>query len=78
MVSRHEHKEFGEFISNMRNTIGWTVNKLGKYFDTTGDTVNKWEKGKFGLQFDPTIIEEQLRELVKNELHKKRMKVLSK
>lgn len=73
MIGRSQHKEFGEFITNMRESIGWSVDKLAEHFNTTRNTIQKWEKGRFSQQFDPSIIEEQLRELVRTKLHKKRM-----
>lgn len=73
-----EYREFGEFLHNMRMSIGWSEYKMGQKLGHTSSTISNWEKGISYLKIvDMHELERKIREVVKEELHQRRLTLLT-
>lgn len=68
-------EEFGEFLKHMRKSIQLSASKFGKLLGVHHTTILRWEKGKNLSTVDTYLLEQQVREIVKNELRKRRLEM---
>ena len=67
------HREFGEFLYNMRKSVKWSKIKIGKMLGVHYSTIARWEKGQSLNNVDDIyILELNIREVVKEELKSRR------
>lgn len=68
------NEEFGEFLRHMRKSIQFTAVQIGELLGVHHTTVLRWEKGKNLSSVDTYLLEQKVREIVKAELRKRRLK----
>lgn len=67
--------EFGEFLKHMRKSIQMPATKFGELLGVHHTTLLRWEKGKNLSRVDTYLLEQKVREIVKDELRKRRLEV---
>ena len=63
--------EFSEFVKNMRSAAGLTTRELALRLGCSRSTICKYEGGVF-LPKEPEEFEKRLREIVKQEIKRRR------